>query len=244
VMAYSCLNASCPRVAHMSNPSVLYNGAVTGSSSQNNALSINTAAETVANFRQAGVSTPPGVPTGLRSNVTGNVVTLAWNPVTSDSLKAADAATSYVLQVGTAPLLSNLFAQNIGNLTSVSGAVPAGTYYWRVVAVNSGGEGPPSGEAVFTIGACTAPGAPQNLDFSMAGRVVTLTWAAATGTTPLAYVIEVGSSPGLANLFTGSVGAVTVFTAAAPPGVYFVRVRAQNTCGIGPPSGERTIVVP
>jgi len=53
VMAYNC-PADCPRVLYFSNPAVLYNGAPTGTVAQhNNALSINNARTTIANFRQA-----------------------------------------------------------------------------------------------------------------------------------------------------------------------------------------------
>ena len=62
VMAYDC-PGGCPRVLHFSNPNVNYSGAPTGTVAQhNNALSINNAANTVANFRQAvGGGTPPTI---------------------------------------------------------------------------------------------------------------------------------------------------------------------------------------
>jgi hypothetical protein len=245
-MAYSCVNANCPRVPNMSNPSVLQNGGATGTSTQNNALSINNAAETVANFRRQAIGgTPPGTPTGLRASVNGNLVTLSWNAVTSDKEWAADAATSYTLQVGTSPGVYNLLTLNVGNTTTVSGAAPGGTFVWRVVANNGGGSGTPSSEATFTVGSCLAPAAPQNPGFTVSGSLVTVTWSAPlSGTSPFTYVVEAGSTPGAANLFNGNIGASTTLQAQAPPGVYYVRVRAQNTCGTGPVSAERVIVVP
>jgi hypothetical protein len=229
----------------------MQSGGATGTSAQNNALSINNAAETVANFRQQSTpppplpATPPGVPTGLRSTISGSTVTLAWNAVTSDWSMAADPATSYRLQVGNAPGTSNLFSQNVGNTTSVSGTVPAGTYFWRVVAMNGAGQSAPSSEATFTVGACIAPGAPQAVTSSVAGNVVTLSWMPpASGTVPVSYVLEAGSASSLANLYNGPIGALTSLTVAVPRGTYFVRVRAQNACGVGPTSAERVVVVP
>ncbi len=60
VMAYDCAG-SCARVLHFSNPNVNYSGATTGTIAQHdNARSINNAASTLANFRQAvGGGTPP-----------------------------------------------------------------------------------------------------------------------------------------------------------------------------------------
>jgi peptidyl-Asp metalloendopeptidase len=55
VMAYDC-GASCPRVLRFSNPNLFYNGWVTGTSTQNNALSINNVRTVVANFRQTASS--------------------------------------------------------------------------------------------------------------------------------------------------------------------------------------------
>ena len=245
VMAYACTLESCPRIPNMSNPAVSHSGGLTGTSLQNNALSINNAAQAVANFRQAASATPPSAPTGLRSDVAGNNVTLSWNPVTSDEPAAPDAATSYTLQVGSASGLSDVFAQSVGNTTTVSGAVPSGTYFWRVIAANDAGQSPPSAESTFRAGSCAAPGAPQDFSFSLAGRLVTLTWTRpAAGTEPFTYILEAGSSSGLSNLFDGAVGGITTLSVQAPPGTYFVRVRAQNACGAGGASAERIIVVP
>ena len=246
VMAYSCVNGNCPRIPNMSNPTVLNNGGATGTQTQNNALSINNAAETVANFRrQALTGTPPSAPTGLRASVNGNLVTLSWNAVMSDTLPAFDAATSYTLQVGTSPGVYSLLTLNVGNTTTVSGNAPGGTFVWRVIANNSAGNSAPSSESSFTVGTCLAPAAPQNLGFSVSGSLVILTWSAPlSGTTPFTYVVEAGSTSGAANLFNGNIGGSTTLQAQAPPGVYYVRVRAQNTCGTGPASAERVIAVP
>jgi hypothetical protein len=56
VLAYNC-SVSCPRINYYSNPSVFYNGRATGSSTANNAQSLNNTRTIVANFRPA-VSMP------------------------------------------------------------------------------------------------------------------------------------------------------------------------------------------
>ena len=62
VMAYNC-TAGCPRVLHFSNPNVAYGGAPTGTAVQHdNARSLNNAANTIANWRQAvGGGTAPTI---------------------------------------------------------------------------------------------------------------------------------------------------------------------------------------
>lgn len=52
IMAYDC-SSYCPRVLHWSNPNAYFNGLVTGTSTQNNASTINNVRGIVANFRQA-----------------------------------------------------------------------------------------------------------------------------------------------------------------------------------------------
>jgi len=59
VMAYSDPCPSCRRVPYFSNPSISFNGFATGNSSQrNNALVINSTANAISNFTQAGGTNP------------------------------------------------------------------------------------------------------------------------------------------------------------------------------------------
>jgi hypothetical protein len=250
VMAYGCSPASCPRIPNYSNPSVIYNGGATGTAGQNNAMSISNAATTVANFRQAigppRPVTPPAAPTGLTAQVSGLNATVSWNPVMADLQSGASAATGYVLQVGSAPGVYDVLTLPVGNTTTVSGSAWAATYFWRVYGTNSAGNGAPSAEAQLTLGGCAPAGAPQNFTHVVGAGVVNLSWnAPATGAGPFSYIIDVGTASGLTNLVSAPVGGTTGLAVAAPPGTYFVRVRAGNACAsTSPPSNERTIVVP
>ena len=244
VMAYPCAAAVCERVLNFSNPAVEHNGRPTGTAFQNNARSINEAAPIVANFRQATqtiVVSPPNAPTGVSAHVTGNLVTVHWNAVTSIPNEPA----SYVLQVGTHPGGVNVFSASVGNVTTLSGLVPAGTFFWRVFAVTSAGASPPSSESQFVVGGCAAPPAPVGFAYAIGGRTVTLTWVAGSGSAGgITYLIEAGSAPTLANIVVAPVGGATSLVTTAPPGTYYVRVRAQSACGTSAPSNEQVIVVP
>jgi hypothetical protein len=58
------------------------------------------------------------------------------------------------------------------------------------------------------------------------------------------YILEVGSSPvSPSDLLVQDVGATTHLVTPAPPGRYFVRVRARNAAGSGPPSGQVVVDV-
>jgi hypothetical protein len=91
------------------------------------------------------------------------------------------------------------------------------------------------------------PAAPAQLAAAVQGASVTLTWTEGLPVAQtLRYVLEVGSAPGLNDIFSGlDVGLQTSFAASGvPPGTYYVRVRAGNYAGLGAPSNEVVVVVP
>jgi hypothetical protein len=85
------------------------------------------------------------------------------------------------------------------------------------------------------------PAAPSGLTFAVAGRAVTLQWVASPGA--LDYILDAGSASGGVDVFSASIGPATTLTVAAPPGRYFVRVRARNASGVSAPSSEVVINV-
>ena len=87
------------------------------------------------------------------------------------------------------------------------------------------------------------PGAPTGLMSTVSGMNVTLAWASGGGCAATNYVVQAGSAPGLANLATVNTGTALGLAAAAPNGVYYVRVIAQNAFGSSAPSSQVTVVV-
>jgi hypothetical protein len=80
-----------------------------------------------------GCTAPPSPPPFVDGFVENGVASVNWDD--------APGATSYLVQAGTAPGLSNLFHGNVGTSTSVSAPVPPGfTAHVRVVAVNACGQ--------------------------------------------------------------------------------------------------------
>ncbi len=96
-------------------------------------------------FTTPATPTPPGAPSSLVTSVAGNVVYLAWTA-------GAGNATTYIVEGGSGPGLSNLGVIAIGSLdTAAAGAVPPGTYYLRVRAANAVGSSPPSNEVAVVV---------------------------------------------------------------------------------------------
>lgn len=100
---------------------------------------------------------------------------------------------------------------------------------------------------VVGIVLASRPAAPAALSATTQGASVSLAWA---GGGPAAavtrFVLEVGSAPGLNDIFTGlDVGLQTSLSASAvPPGRYYVRLRAANYTGLSAPSNEIVVTVP
>jgi hypothetical protein len=179
---------------------------------------------------------PPSAPPALTVTVTGLQASFSW--------PAAPGAASYVLEAGASPGSASLASLNVGAATGFSATASAGTYYVRVRGVNACGAGAPSPEATVVLSPVALPGVPGTPSVSVSGRTVTLNWSVpSTGGAPTGFLLEAGSAPGLANLATLPVTGTSLSTT-APPGTYFVRVRAGNAAGLGPPSADVRIDVP
>ena len=181
---------------------------------------------------------PPVPPVVATPAVTGSTVGLSWS--------AATGATRYQVRAGTSPGGSNAFNGDVGNVTAIKAVnVATGSYFVRVFAVNASGESLASNEVRVDVGVpgpCPPPAAPANLSRIVNGSLVSLTWGAATGAT--SYLVEAGSASGLANLAVIDTGSpILGLQANAPPGTYFVRVRAKNGCGLSAPSNQVTVTV-
>ena len=169
----------------------------------------------------------------------GATVTLGWRA------GLAPAAGSYVVEAGTAAGAVDIGGFAVGSVTSVTGTLAEGRYYLRVRGVGAAGEGIPSSEVVVDVPAPAAPpSAPGPPTASVTGGVVSFAWGFATGNATT-YVLEAGTASGLANLVAFATGNLdTTFATPAPPGRYYVRIRAANAFGLGPPSNEVVVDVP
>lgn len=200
-------------------------------------------------FGSAAVGAPLA-PTNLMYSTSGTSVTLSWS---APAGTAGSPPSDYFLQAGSATGQSNLANYDTGStaLTVTVTNVPAGTYFVRVVAANSGGLSGPSNEVVITVAGGAAPcgsvpGAPSSLVATVNGQTLTLTWnAPAGGCAPTAFIIQAGSASGLSNLATVNTGSLaTTFSASGlGGGTYYVRMLATNGNGSSGPSNEVTFTI-
>lgn len=185
-----------------------------------------------------GARSRPGQPLGFTASVQDAIAVLSWQAPSGDD---ADSPTGYVIEAGSAPGLANLARVPVGLASTFQSAVPPGTYYVRVRAINELGTGDASNEVVLRHGPTL--GAPTALVETGAGPMVHLSWQApGTGDVPAGYLIEAGSAPGRADLAVLRVGNALRFTTTAPPGVYYVRVRAVGADGTAGDASNEVIV--
>jgi 5-hydroxyisourate hydrolase-like protein (transthyretin family) len=184
----------------------------------------------------------PGAPTNFRASVSGSTAQFTWTPPTPST---TGLPASYIIDAGGAPG-TTIVSLPAGSGTSFTvPSVPPGTFYVRVRAVNASGSSGPSNEVRLVIaGGVSAPLAPASPIAFMQGGRLSLTWQApAAGQPPTGYLVEAGSSSGLANIATLPVTGRAFSYNGVPPGFYFLRVRATNAGGVSPPSPEVMIVV-
>lgn len=199
-------------------------------------------ASVVSNEIQVTAPPLPLAPRGLTATVVRHTLTLRWLPGTGSAT-----ATAWVLQAGSAPGLSDLAVVTLPAFPrELVATVPAGTYYVRVLAVNASGASLPSAELEVHTGpgVCTVPYAPTELRARAGEGGVRLSWAVATGPSPLAYQLVAGTTSGRANVGVFTLPVVpNVLGTAAPPNTYFVRLAAVNECGASAFSDEVSFTV-
>ena len=200
------------------------------------------ASEEVTFFPDNFGRTPPA-PTSLRPEVDGTTVVLSW---VAPNFSVGG---SYIIEVGSAPGLSDLAAIfTLSEATRFTATnVPPRIYFVRVrVFTGATANGIPSNEVMVTVGtpaSCFAPpGAPVGLVATASGSTVSLTWGASAG--PLeSYVVEYGQAVAVWNRLDTASIATSLQASNVPTGAYFVRVRGRNACGLGAPSNEDIVTV-
>lgn len=194
-----------------------------------------------------GNPTAPGAPTGLTATPSVGQIDLFWSAPSSNG---GSAITNYKVYRGTASGGETLLT-TLGNVLSYNDpAVTVGaTYYYKVSAVNTVGEGPQSNEAAATVP--SLPSAPLGLSASasttVAGRIQ-LTWSApsSSGGSPITnYVVYRSTTSGGETPLT-TLGNVLSHTdnGLANGQTYYYKVSAVNSAGQGPQSNEASATTP
>lgn len=195
----------------------------------------------------AGSASTPTAPQSLTANGGAGQITLNWAAPASSG---GSAITNYKVYRGTTPG-GETFLDQVGNVLSYpdTGAASGQTYYYKVSAVNSAGEGPQSNEASATLpGVPSAPRALSATAVTYTGGRIDLAWLAPSttgGSAVTAYRVYRGTTPG-GETFLTQVGNVLSFldTGLANGQAYYYKVSAVNAAGEGAQSNEATATTP
>jgi predicted phage tail protein len=93
-----------------------------------------------------GAPVPPGHPFNLEAAITGSTVVLSWG-----APSVGTGPFQYVVEVGSAPRLSDILVTPTGAHSLSATAVPPGVYYVRTRAVGVAGIGPVSNEVAVVV---------------------------------------------------------------------------------------------
>ncbi len=191
-----------------------------------------------SNEANATPTTLPGPPNGLVTSASNQQVTLNWLPPSDNG---GSPITNYSIYRCLSPG-GETFLTTIGNVTThIDTSLMNGqTYYYKVSAWNSLGEGPRSNEANATP--TKTPSEPLNLQAIAGSTQVTLIWSLPTddGGLPITnYTIYRGLSSGSETLLT-TLGNVLAHTDSGLINgqTYFYKVSAKNAIGEGQNSTE------
>ena len=126
--------------------------------------------------------------------------------------------------------------------------IPPGTYYIALIyGVVTTTNIPDSQWTQLVVpGACTAAPGVGTVDRQVAGvepNTVRL-YMSTFGGCATSYLVEVGTTPGAANVASFESIGVLLTAGGVPPGNYYVRVRGRNQFGIGPYSPVLPLSVP
>lgn len=181
--------------------------------------------------------TSPEAPEQLNvDDVSGNYVTLTWEPPASETPEA------YVVEGGFAPddVAGSL---SLGpDVTSVTLPLPSGVYFIRTYAVVDGQRSQPSNEVQVAVAMPTPPATPDNFTAVAVGNGVALTWRRNyNGGTPTGVLLDVAGPVG-GTIPLGDTGEFRVL--GVPDGVYTLQIRAVNAAGASVSTSPITLSLP
>lgn len=173
----------------------------------------------------------------------GGTWTFSWLPPSEPGW------TSYQLEGGTAPGLSNIGAITLApGATSFSMPAVPGSFFVRVKAMYPDGGHVPSSELLVNGGggaAAAATPVPAAVRATANGSTLVISWTGATGPNVSDVVLDAGTAAGRSDIASGiSIGASGTFVASnVPAGQYFVRLRAVGPAGLSGVSNEASAIV-
>lgn len=175
---------------------------------------------------------PTAAPTNLTATPGDTTITLSWG--------AVQGATGYRIFRGTTSngQSSTPLATVNGTTFTNTGLTNGTAYFYKVAAINAGGQGPMSAQATATP--TTGLSAPTSLTATPGDRQITLTWNGVTGATGYRVFRGTTSNGQSTTAITTVNGTSFTNTGLTNGTAYFYKVAAISATGQGPLSNEAT----
>ena len=171
----------------------------------------------------------PTAPADLKATAADGEVTLSWSASPDGDLK------EYRIYRGTSSNPTDQIATvTAGTETYTDTGLLAGTYYYRLKAVDTAGNGSDySGEVSATVEDTEAPAAPTGLTATAEGGAVTLKWTANAEGDLKEYRLYRGTSPGPTDQIATVAAGTEAYTDNNLPGdgTYYYRLKAVDAAG-------------
>ncbi len=196
-------------------------------------------------------------PLAIRTSPNAALIQIYTGQNTLDQMNNAGGVTVFAAASPNGAILARLpyfppFVPDPGELNYTYGwgyfGVPPGTYYVAVIlgVVDTPTIAASDWTAMVVPGACSGPPGIglANREASGTGPNDVRLRLGSWGGCASSFLVEVGTSPGSANLGTFTQAAHFLTASAVPAGNYYVRVRGQNQFGLGPHSAVLPLSVP
>lgn len=182
-------------------------------------------------------TTPPTVPQEVQATLVAGDTQVNWAASTDNN-----AVAGYQVHRGAAESFPVSAATKVADVTATTWtdpAVPAGTWYYKIVAVDTAGNASAaSAAASVTVAAppdVEAPSVPAGLAASASGTSVALTWSAATDNVAVTgYQVYRGSSAGFVAEPSSKIADATgtnYSDSGLAPGTWYYRVASRDAAG-------------
>ncbi|MEP7116776.1 MAG: DUF1800 family protein [Acidobacteriota bacterium] len=177
-------------------------------------------------------------PTGLRvEQQYGNMMMLKWTPP-----GLGPVPTGYMLEGSITPGAVIATVPTGSAATTFTMAVPTGSFYIRMRALNGGEMSLPGNEIKVNVNVPVKPAAPTNFQAVVKGRSLWLAWKNSyTGGEPTSLFID---ATGIVTATVPLPLSEEFYTPSLPDGTITLRLRAVNAAGSSPQSSSISLNVP
>jgi titin len=176
----------------------------------------------------------PDAPAGLKASQAAGRINISWNPTINDH---GNPISGYLIQISTNQATwTTQVANTLSSTTNASFAMPVGTYYVRIAAINASGTGAYSNVA-GPVTIAGAPSAPTNVTVTTTSGTIRTSWTApANGGSPITGYRVRYSQDGInwTTVISNTGTTATSYAFAAPgKGMFYTEVAAINAVDLG-----------